>query len=121
GHAAGDVGDKAAQRIGFLVIFILGENGAVAGFEIRQRQAGVHNGGTVRPLDDLRRDVEIEFVVQLADDGGDQVVDRDQPVDTAEFIDDKGDMHLGLAHLQQQVHHAHGGGNHQHVAHDVAD
>ena len=45
----------------------------------------------------------IVFVVDLADDLFDDILDRDQPVGAAVFVDHQRQMHPRRLHLRQQV------------------
>ena len=65
--------------------------------------------------------VQIVFVVDLAHDLFDQILDGDEPVGAAIFVDHKRQMQAGGAHLEQQIHRAHRRRREQQLALDLGD
>src|SRR3546814_13179372 len=77
------------------------------------------NEAAIRPLDQLRADRDVVLVLDLPDDLLDQVLDRHQAVDAAEFVDNQGHVDARQAHLQQQIEHPHRWRHHQDAPHQV--
>ena len=59
----------------------------------------------------------VMLVLDLADDLLDHVLDRDQPLGAAEFVDDDGEVDALGAHPREQVEHAHRFRDEQGLAH----
>jgi hypothetical protein len=58
------------------------------------------------------------LVRDVADDRLDQVLDRQQAIDAAVFVDHQRQVHALLAHLKQQVEHRYLRRHHQRAAQD---
>ena len=85
-------------------------------FESLDRDPGIGDDAAVWPLDQHRRGIDIMLVLDLADDLLDQILDRHQPVDAAEFVDHHRDVGAGLPHLHEQIKDRHRRRNEQHLA-----
>src|SRR6185437_6990996 len=118
-HVAGDVEDQAADRIHLV--------GELAGVEfladhlayLGQFGAGAGDVGVGVELADQRRIGRVVLVLDLADHGLQQVLDGDEAVGAAIFIDDDRHVDAARLHLLQQVADRHGGRHEQRFAHDV--
>ena len=100
-HPAGQHEDQPAQRVD-LVLFFVGKAQADHGLDILQRGAGLN-----QPLAGLFLDGDaaldlVMLVLDLADDLLDQVLDGDQPIHAAIFVDHHRHMDALLLHLLQQ-------------------
>ena len=84
------------------------------------RQARIGDQGPLRTRHQLWAGIDIEFVFDFADDLLDQILDRNQTVDAAIFIDDQRHMKMGHLHLKQQVQDRHRRRNEQNLAQDAA-
>ena len=69
--------------------------------------------------DHFRVVVKVVFVLDFADDLLDQVLDGDQTVNAAEFIDHQSHMRAFGPHFQQQLQHLHERGDEQNLALDL--
>ena len=72
-----------------------------------------------RILADQRLLGHIVLVVDLADNLLDKILDRDETVGAAIFIDDKSEMQPRQLHAEQKVEHRHGRRHIEDLAHDV--
>ncbi len=104
-HPAGQGEDQAADGVDVGGAFLVGQHLAEFRLEGFDRHAGVEFDRPVRPFGHLGRGVLVVLVGDVADDGLDQVLDRDQAVDAAVFVDHQRHVGALLAHLQQQVEH----------------
>ncbi len=100
---------------------LVDETAADPRLELLDRQSRIEVERAVGTLAEHRAGHLVVLVRDVADDGLDQVLDGEQPVDAAVFVDDEGEVDARLAHLQQQVEHRHLRGDHQRVAQDVGE
>ena len=103
GTRPASVEDEPAQRVDFFLVAVRTQLDTVPLFERLDRSAGIGDQGAVSALDQARRLGVVVLVLDLADDFLDQILDRDQPVDAAELVDDHRDMGARLAHLHEQI------------------
>ena len=117
---AADMGDEiAAQRLDFFAGFAGDEILADHGADVVEAGARVGDEGIVRLPHDRRRLVAVVLVVDLADDLLDDVLDRDQPVGAAIFVDHQRQMDARGLHLRQQIDRPHRRRHEQQLADDV--
>ena len=115
-----DMGDEiAAERLDFLAGFAGDEILADHGADVVEAGARVGDEGIVRLPHDRRRLVAVVLVVDLADDLFDDVLDRDQAVGAAIFVDHQRQMDARGLHLRQQVDRPHRRRHEQQFADDV--
>ena len=119
-HPAGQHEDEAAQRVDRLLVAGRAQARAVLFLERLDRQARIGDDAAVGPLDQRRRLGDVVLVLDLADDLLDQILDRHQPVDAAELVDDHRDVGARLAHLHEQIEDRQRGGDEQHLAQQAA-
>ena len=91
--AAGERDDQATQRIDVVGDLIAGQIDAGGSLQLGQRRAGVRREAVLAGRDDWRL-LEIMLVLDIADDDLDQVLDRDEAVGPAIFVDDERDICL---------------------------
>ena len=118
GHPAGEVEHETAERVDVLALFRR-QHRADARLEVLDRGACVGDQRAVRPLDHVDL-LDVVLVLDIAHDLLDHVLDGDETVDTAELVHHHRHVHARKTHLQQQIEHAHGGRDEQHLADDVA-
>ena len=119
-YAARQHRNEPAQRIDIAGILGAGEYRTDAGLEFLHRQAGVDDQGAVGIGLQPRRRGGLVLFLDLADDLLDQILDGDQPVDAAIFVDHQRHVDAPLAHLQKQVEHPHAGRDEHHGADQFA-
>ena len=104
-HPAGEGEHQPAYRVDIGLTLVFAQHRTQPGLEILHRQAGIEVERAVGALDHHRPAHLVVFVGDVADDLLDQILDRHQPVDAAVFVHHQRQMHMRLAHLQQQVEH----------------
>ena len=91
----------AAERLDLLAGLADDELLADHGADVVEAGAGVGDEGIVGLPHDRRRLVAVVLVVDLADDLFDDILDRDQPVGAAIFVDHQREMDAQRLHLRQ--------------------
>ena len=109
----------AAERLdlfaGFASDKILPDDGA----DVIEPGSRVGDERVVNLPHDRRRFIAIMLVVDLADDLFNDVLDRDQPIGAAIFVNHQGQMDARGLHLGQQIDCAHGWRHKQQLSNDV--
>ena len=111
--------EVAAEGLDFLTGFAGDELLADHGADVLEAGAGIGDEGVVGLADDRRRRVAVMFVVDLADDLFDNVLDRHQAVGAAIFVHHQGEMDPRGLHLRQQIDRPHRGRRVEQFADDV--
>lgn len=108
GDAARQREHQTAQGVEVLFAVFFGQKNANAVFQLCQFQPGVRLEFVFADIDDAAL-VFVVLVLNVAHDFFNQILDRQQPVDTAMLIHHKRHVTALCAHIQQHVEHGHGG------------
>ena len=87
--------------------------------DVLEAGARVGDEGAVRLAHDRRHCVLVVLVGDLADDLLDDVLDRDEAVGAAIFVDHQRQMDARRLHARQQIDRPHRGRHEQDFAHDL--
>ena len=100
-HPAKQHEDQTAQRVDLFLVDLIrvGQAQADLGLEFLQRGAGLRDIDARRLLGPEMTLVDVMLILDLTHDLFDQILDRDQPVDPAIFIDHQRQMHALALHL----------------------
>src|SRR5437868_10189825 len=91
-HAPCEMDVEAAYRVDIGLALLFVQNGADPLFEFLDGGPGIGDEGSVGSGQKLRSLGDIVFVLDLADDLLDQILDCDEPVGAAEFVDHERQM-----------------------------
>jgi hypothetical protein len=109
GHAAGAQKHEAAQRVDIVIFIFVMQVHADGCLERGKGRCGLHQIDAGLFLFPEQAFVFVVFILDLADHGFDQVLDRDKAVNPAIFVDHKGHVDTFFLHLLQQGSHRHRG------------
>ena len=118
-HAAGGRGQQAADRVDVLGVGERREIDAERLGDVLQAGARFDDEGAVAGGGDLRPVGLVVLVLDVADDRLDHVLDRDEAVGAAVFVDHQRHVGVRRLHLHQQVERRHRRRREQHRAQDV--
>ncbi len=109
---------KAAQRIDIGLAFLLGQDRSHPFLEFLDGGTGIGDERAVGAGQQLRPLGDIVLVLDFAHNLFHQVLNCNEAVGPAEFVDHQRQMLAREPHLQQQIQHPHGRGDEQHLAQD---
>ena len=118
-HAAGGGGQQAADRVDVLGVGERREIDAERLGDVLEARARFDDEGAVAGGGDLRPVGLVVLVLDVADDRLDHVLDRDEAVGAAVFVDHQRHMRVRGLHLHQQVERRHRRRREQHRAQDA--
>ena len=116
GYPSGKAGDQPAQRIDFLLVSLRKQMSALMRLKHFDRRTRIGNQASIGTLDETRSVGHVMLVFDLADDLLDEIFDRYQPINTAEFVNNHRDMSPRLAHLNEEVEYRYRRRNKQQLA-----
>src|ERR1700686_2266520 len=102
-HTSGKAGDQSAQGVHLFLVSVGAQPSTFVLLEHLYRGAGIGDQAPVAALDEARAAGHIVLVLDFTDYFLDQVFDRDQSVDSAEFVDHHRNMGSRLTHLDEEV------------------
>ena len=115
-HPSGQREHQPAERVDIVFALLIGQHGTNQLLEVLDRRPGIRNQRSVAAQHQLRVFGHVVLILDLADDLFDQVLDRDQTVDAAEFVDHQRHVHPRLTHLEKQIQDRHRGCDEQSLA-----
>jgi hypothetical protein len=118
-HAPDAGGDVAGERIHLIGDLADVEIRPDRGGDVLELGAGIGQEGTVGLADHVRQDILVVLVLDLADDLLHDVLDRDDAVGAAIFVDHEREMDAARLHPRQQVHCRHRRRHEQHLANEL--
>ena len=101
-YTPGNRTDKPTKRVDLVTIIIVKKH-TCQGFQRFDLKTGLGKNGSILIEGHLRLHGLVMLVLDLADNFLDQILDCDQPVDPAKFINNKREMAAAQAHFIQQV------------------
>ena len=108
-HASRPQEDQPPQGINFLVLFAGAQRPADGHLEVFQRRIGLNHIDPGALFFPQRAFILVVFILDLADDDLDQVLDRHKTINPAVFINDQSHMHPVALHLLQKRRGRHRG------------
>ena len=111
-----EIEQQPAERVDVLDMLAGVEIGAEHVLQFGQFDPRIGDEGVLVDLVDQRAVILVVLVLDVADHGFEQILDGDEPVGAAIFVDDDGHVQAGGLHLLQQIADRHGGRHEQHLA-----
>ena len=108
GDAAGERNDEAAQRVDVVRHVVGGEVDAQGLRNLLDARPRVGDEGVALPVQDQAGRPFVVLVLDVADDGFDQVLDRDEAVRASVLVDDERHVSARGLHPHQKIEGGHG-------------
>src|SRR5688572_11338145 len=112
---------QPAQRLDILIGACGGEVDTGSLLEALEIDARIGDESAVAAVEDLRLLVDVMLVVDVADDLLDEILDGNESVGTAIFVDDECEMNMCRLHLQEEIEGGHGARDVEHFPLQLGD